>query len=181
MQPTKKRAIAKCVITAAAIGLTCAAATEAGAYEPTPKTLWGPQVNTSITTKVTNALMTPIVDWEPAEPEATAADVTLGSLKIHAAGTGIAPEAYVVAPCNGQNTYTVTINDEDAGEHFVVYMEGGARVGSGSPEYVLDASPASGHDANIRVKLNKAPMAGEYRTCVGVTAIADDITERQPD
>ncbi|EGC1082696.1 hypothetical protein H8467_004866 [Salmonella enterica] len=173
MQPTKKRTIAKCVITAAAFTYAWGTAGTASAYELSQQTLYSAQVDTSISGKVTTALMTPIVEWTSAESEATTREINLGTLKVHAAGIGLAPSAYVVGPCNGAAKFSVTVNGEDAGPQIDVILVDGHPL-NGRDEHVIDATETGDHYATMGVDLTKAPMAGEYRTCVGVMALADD-------
>ncbi|ENT3637800.1 hypothetical protein ACFERN_000803 [Salmonella enterica] len=180
MQPTKKRAIAKCVITAAAIGIGCAAVSEATAYMLSPRTMSGQQVDTSVAANVTSGLMTPTVDWIPANPTTTTRPVTLGTLKITATGVAGAPEAYLVGPCNGAGDYTLTVNDVETGQDFVVTLNNDAPIHASDRSTILDASADMNHSATVEVKVNKAPAAGMYRTCIGVTALADDALEFNP-
>lgn len=173
MQPTKKRTVAECVITAAAIAYAWGPAGTASAYEISQQTLFSAQVDTSISGKVTNALMTPLVEWTSTENEATTREINFGTLNIHAAGTGLAPSAYLVGPCNGAAKFSVTVNDEDAGPQIDVILVHGHPL-NGGDTHVIDATETGSHDATMGVDLTKAPMAGEYRTCVGVMALADD-------
>lgn len=173
MQPTKKRTIAKCIITAIACAHPLISAIPAAAYTIGPQTLFGPQVATRITGKVTTTLMIPVVEWTAYENETSTREISYGVLKIHADGAGAAPSAYLVGPCNGAPDFTVTVNDEEAGPHITVSLVDGLAI-QGGPEKLIDANETGRHDAVMNVNLTQAPMAGEYRTCVGVMAMADD-------
>lgn len=171
MQPTKKRAITKCVIACIATA-SCFNAVDALAepYEPNTQTLSGVPTEHTISGPVSSALRQTQVVWTATNPTATTREVNLGYLMISTTGDGLVPAAYIIQPCGGSSDFEVNTTSGRMPSHVKIVQ---GRRDSPST-WITDLAEGSQPATRVDINLDTAPFAGVYTTCVSVTAVADD-------
>lgn len=170
MQPTKKRALARVVLTALTIAIPTTAS-HAADYELSPRTLGSALVEKELPFDVRSTLTTPVVEWTAVDPVTTVNAVRVGLLRITAEGTGVAPAAYLIDTCDDAPGLTAHLAIEPRVTMRLTIMNGAAEV---RPHTMVNAEASMKRTANLSVNAESIPAPGHYTTCVRVTGLADE-------
>ncbi|EBD6542880.1 hypothetical protein C1366_13635 [Salmonella enterica] len=171
MQPTKKRALAKVVLTALTIAIP-ATASHAADYVVSPKSLGSARVEKELPFDVTSSLVTPVVEWMSGDIMTSNNESLIGYLRITAEGTGVAPAAYLIETCTDEPNFIARYAQDPRAEILLSIYNGAKAV---APRTLVQAEVTDKRTANLSVKAdNGVPAPGHYTSCVRVTGLADE-------
>lgn len=171
MQPTKKKAIAKWVLTALTIA-SSATTCRAVPYEPSPLSLGSARVETALPFEVRSSLMTPTVMWDALIPQTSTKESLIGYITVNSTGPGIAPAAYLIEPCGGASDYHAIGEGKD-GAAIGITIKAGEKIIA--PHSIINADLTDKHAMTVKLVASQLIVPGMFATCLSVMGIADDV------